>query len=279
MQRGLSPRAASPKIVAFGSDCRPTNPAGSLHRSTAQTPGDPRERRIVGWGRLPPNELTGHGLIRTNRRATVGADRVEASSVEADAGADLTSPGTEPAAPAGEPHDMRVVVWDTPAAVERGKRFAVRVGVACSSKCAPAGWRRGGARPRRRETGDRRPSATSRGPAPTRCTTRRSPWSPRTPRASTPGEAAALTGGLAVAHTGGSACFGVRVVSAPACLVTVRRGGRGERDPGRRRAGRRAPVPGRHRRARRGGDAGAGRRVQALTCRERAAFPSASTES
>ncbi len=30
---------SSPEIVALGSDCRPTDPAGSLHRSTAQTPG------------------------------------------------------------------------------------------------------------------------------------------------------------------------------------------------------------------------------------------------
>ena len=30
---------ASPEIVAFGSDCRPTNPATSLRRSTAQTRG------------------------------------------------------------------------------------------------------------------------------------------------------------------------------------------------------------------------------------------------
>ena len=30
---------ASPEIVAFGSDCRPTNPAGNLRRSTAQIPG------------------------------------------------------------------------------------------------------------------------------------------------------------------------------------------------------------------------------------------------
>ena len=28
-----------PETVAFGSDCHPTNPAGSLHRSTAHTPG------------------------------------------------------------------------------------------------------------------------------------------------------------------------------------------------------------------------------------------------
>ena len=29
----------SPEVVAFGSDSRPTNPARSLHRSKAQTPG------------------------------------------------------------------------------------------------------------------------------------------------------------------------------------------------------------------------------------------------
>ena len=30
---------SGPEIVARGSDCRPTNPGRSLHRSTAQTPG------------------------------------------------------------------------------------------------------------------------------------------------------------------------------------------------------------------------------------------------
>ena len=44
-------------------------------------------------------------------------------------------------APAGEPHDTRVIVWDAPAALDRGTRFAVRVGAACASKCALAGWR------------------------------------------------------------------------------------------------------------------------------------------
>ena len=36
---GRQPGEASPPIVAFGSAGRPTNPARSLHRSTAQTPG------------------------------------------------------------------------------------------------------------------------------------------------------------------------------------------------------------------------------------------------
>ena len=40
-----------------------------------------------------------------------------------------------------EPHVARVVVWGTPDAVERGRRFAIRVGVACSARCRPDGWR------------------------------------------------------------------------------------------------------------------------------------------
>ena len=39
-----------------------------------------------------------------------------------------------------EPHATRVVVWDTPPAIERGQRFAVRLGVACSARRPPAGW-------------------------------------------------------------------------------------------------------------------------------------------
>ena len=44
-------------------------------------------------------------------------------------------------AEAPPPHATRVVVWDVPPAVERGRRFAVRLGVACSAGCRPDGWR------------------------------------------------------------------------------------------------------------------------------------------
>ena len=119
-----------------------------------------------------------------------------------------------------EPHDTRVVVWDTPPAVERGKRFVVRVGVACSAKCASAGWRVDV----RDHDGERRETTTLG----------EEPWpgtdalyhaqvalvAPDTEGLYT-WEAAARTGGSAVAHTDGSARFGVRVVSAPGCLLTV----------------------------------------------------------
>ncbi len=145
---------------------------------------------------------------------TIGARRAAGSPVAVDGGAD-------------EPHDTRVVVWDTPPAVECGKRFAVRLGVTCSARCRPAGWvvevrDHDGARQAETPLGD-------------------DPW-PGTdalyhaevPLAApdTEGlyiwEAAALTGGPAVAHGGPAVAhtdcsvrFGVRVVSAPACLVTV----------------------------------------------------------
>ena len=44
-------------------------------------------------------------------------------------------------AEAPPPHATRVVVWDVPPAVERGRRFAARLGVACSAGCRPDGWR------------------------------------------------------------------------------------------------------------------------------------------
>ena len=44
-------------------------------------------------------------------------------------------------AEAPPPHATRVVVWNVPPAVERGRRFAVRLGVACSAGCRPDGWR------------------------------------------------------------------------------------------------------------------------------------------
>ena len=124
------------------------------------------------------------------------------------------------------PHDTRVVVWDTPAAIERGKRFTVRVGIACSAKCQPNGWRV----EVRDHDGEQRATATLGD----------DPWpgtdalyhaevalvAPDVEGLHT-WEAAALmdatteTDGPPVAHDGSPARFGVRVVSAPACRLTV----------------------------------------------------------
>lgn len=120
----------------------------------------------------------------------------------------------------GEPHATRVVVWDAPPAVERGARFFVRLGVACSARCRAAGW----AVEVRDQDGERRAAARLSG----------EPWrgtdalyharvalaAPRVEGLHT-WKAVALTDGLPVAHTGAAACFGVRVAPAPDCLLTV----------------------------------------------------------
>lgn len=151
---------------------------------------------------------------------TSGAGHVEASPGTADAGADPASTGGVSAAPAGEPHDLRLVVWDTPPAIECGKRFAVKLGLSCPAGCRPAGW----AVEVRDHEGERRATATLGD----------EPWpgtdalyhaevalvAPDAEGLHT-WEAAAPTDGLAVAHTGCSTRFRVRVVSAPACTVTV----------------------------------------------------------
>ena len=165
---------------------------------------------------------------------TSDAGHVGAPPDEVDAGAGPASRGAASGDPTEDaedkPHETRVVVWDTPAAIERGKRFAVRLGAACSG-CRPDGWRV----EVRDHEGERRATATLG----------EEPW-PGTDglyhaevdlvapdaeglytweaAAVTGGAAAtgpAVTGGPAVAHTGGSARFGVRVVSAPACVLTV----------------------------------------------------------
>lgn len=41
---------------------------------------------------------------------------------------------------AAQAHDRHVVVWDVPPAIERGATFRVRVGVTCTSGCAPDAW-------------------------------------------------------------------------------------------------------------------------------------------
>ena len=71
--------------------------------------------------------------------------RVEPLPDDVNAGADPASRDTASGAPSadaeGEPHVTRVVVWGTPPAIERGQRFAVRLGVACSAGRRPEGWR------------------------------------------------------------------------------------------------------------------------------------------
>ena len=40
-----------------------------------------------------------------------------------------------------ESHATRIVVWDTPAAVECGAELRLKVGVKCAAECCAAGWR------------------------------------------------------------------------------------------------------------------------------------------
>ena len=186
----------------------------------------------------------------------------------------------------------RVVVWDVPAAIERGSRFTVRIGLTCSDARRPDGWQvevrdhEGGSRETTTvgeepwpgtdalyhaeialvapeaeglytweasavtgaaaATGDR--SATGGTAEPSGVTATGGTAEPsrvaETGGAAEPGGVAAAGGaaepgrvataggaaepsgavepdGAADAHTGGRARFGVRVVSAPSCRVTV----------------------------------------------------------
>ena len=84
----LRRRLLGPEIVASGSDYRPTNPARSLHRSTAQTPGPGNRRRATLRSRwkfrwretpaaqgLPPNQpCQGVGASRREAAPFYGAD-------------------------------------------------------------------------------------------------------------------------------------------------------------------------------------------------------------
>lgn len=130
------------------------------------------------------------------------------------------APGETAGGGAG-PHEARVVVWDAPAAVECGQRFAVRVGAACSSRCATAGWRV----EVRDHDGERRATATlGDDPWPGTGALHHAEVALAAPDAEGlhTWEAAVLTAGPeTAAHAGGRARFGVRVVSAPACRLTV----------------------------------------------------------
>ena len=140
-------------------------------------------------------------------RGAVDESREAASPDEADAGG-------------GKPHATRVVVWDTPPAVERGKRFAVRLGVACSAKCRAAGWMV----EVRDHDGERRATATA-GDDPWPGTDALHHAQVALDAPDTEGlyawKAVAPADDANGSHTGGSASFHVRVVSTPACLLTV----------------------------------------------------------
>ena len=131
-----------------------------------------------------------------------------------------------------EPHATRLVVWDTPAAIERGQRFAVRLGVACSARCPPDGW----AVEVRGHDGELRATAAlGDEPWPGTDALYHAEVALTAPDAEGlyTWEAAARTDGADgadgadeedgedVAQAGGTARFRVRVVSPPACLLTV----------------------------------------------------------
>ncbi len=174
-------------------------------------------------------------------------------------------------ADAAVPDAARVLVWEVPAVIERGKRFTVKIGVTCSSARGSDGWQ---VEVRDHEGGIRATATVGEEPWPgtdalyhaevalvapeaeglytweaatatgaTAATADRSAGGAAAGGAVEPGGmaetggaaepsvtlepgGAAATGGAAVpggvaAHTGGRARFGVRVVSAPSCRVTV----------------------------------------------------------
>ena len=130
-----------------------------------------------------------------------------------------TSPG-EAEARGDEPHATRVVVWDTPPAIERGKRFAVRLGVACSARCSAGGWT---VEVHDHEGSKRATTTLGNDPWPGTDALHHAEVALEAPdteglyawKAVTPANDADGS------HTGGNASFHVRVVAAPGCLLTV----------------------------------------------------------
>ena len=129
------------------------------------------------------------------------------------------SPRPDAGAPA-EPHATRVVVWDVPPTVEREKPFRIKLRVQCHAECRPTGW----AVDVRDHEGQKQASAAlSDVPAFGTATLYYAEVDLTAPdteglfswEASAPGNSAE------VPHAGGTARFGVRVVPAPECRVTV----------------------------------------------------------
>ena len=119
-----------------------------------------------------------------------------------------------------KPHATRIVVWDAPPTVERGKRFGIKLGVKCPSECRPRGW----AVDVRDHEGKRQATATlSDAPWPGTATLYYAEVDLTAPDAEGlfSWEAKAPGSGAEVPHAEGTARFGVRVVPKPEGRVTV----------------------------------------------------------
>ncbi len=173
-----------------------------------------------------------------------------------------------------EPHATRIVVWDTPPAVECGAAFKLQSRRQMRSRMRGRGSARRDSRRARPQPGERRRRRRALGTAPRRCTTRSSSCArpprrvctrgkPAPPRSSTWPAAAPRTRPRAHA-------FHVRAVRRTGVSAESRRRRRSEprSDPG--REGRRSPVPRADRCGRHRGAASSERRVPIVRLRPRA---------
>lgn len=121
---------------------------------------------------------------------------------------------------AAEAHATRVVVWDVPPTVERGKSFGIKLGVQCRAECRPAGW----PVDVHDHEGQRQASvALSDVPASGTAALYYAEVDLTAPDAVGlfSWEARAPGNGAEIPHAGGTVRFGVRVVPPPECRVTV----------------------------------------------------------
>jgi hypothetical protein len=123
-----------------------------------------------------------------------------------------------------EPHATRLVVWDTPSAVECGAPLRFKVGVQCAAECRVADWRVA-----IRDAAGHAVTSVAIGDAPAPGTSAvyfadievRAPESEglHAWEAAVADCSAAVEG--AAPHAGASARFNIRTVPAPECLVKV----------------------------------------------------------
>jgi hypothetical protein len=134
--------------------------------------------------------------------------------------ADASDEETAPFSFTVKPHSTRVVVWDTPSAIECGEKFSIKVGVKCSCECRPNGW------VIEVRDHDKKALATALpGDDPWPGTdalyyTEAALTAPET-EGLYAWEARISATGLAIAHTECVAGFGLRVVPAAECRLTV----------------------------------------------------------
>jgi hypothetical protein len=143
---GSSPSAfsveVSPSEVDAGADLKvklSCVPPADLRGKTLLIKDD--EAALVDGVEIARSEEGGDDALELLVKAPVKPGRHSWQAVCAAAGSSRTAPeGVVTFSFTVNPHATRIVIWGAPSAVECGQKFSAKLGVKCSCACRPDGW-------------------------------------------------------------------------------------------------------------------------------------------